>query len=118
MKKILLTLLIFAAFFVDAQIIRKYSNEFMNIGVDAAALGMSNAVETSNKKRNKLYFKAIYFLLYILFDYQTRNPAHAGFLSQRNEDKQRGISPFVISGVAHQCKTLVFTLVTKAKVYH
>ena len=30
----------------------------------------------------------------------------------------RGISPFVISGVAHQCKTLVFTLVTKAKVYH
>ena len=27
-----------------AQTVRKYSNEFMNIGVDAAALGMANAV--------------------------------------------------------------------------
>jgi hypothetical protein len=26
------------------QAVRKYSNEFMNIGVDAAALGMANAV--------------------------------------------------------------------------
>jgi uncharacterized membrane protein len=26
------------------QTVRKYSNEFMNIGVDAAALGMANAV--------------------------------------------------------------------------
>ncbi|PZR20121.1 MAG: hypothetical protein DI539_11765 [Flavobacterium psychrophilum] len=31
-------------FFTYSQTVRKYSNEFMNIGVDAAALGMSNAV--------------------------------------------------------------------------
>jgi hypothetical protein len=30
--------------FIQAQSVRKYSNEFMSIGVDAAALGMSNAV--------------------------------------------------------------------------
>jgi endonuclease IV len=29
------------------QAVRKYSNEFMNIGVDAAALGMANAVTAS-----------------------------------------------------------------------
>ncbi|NBC57601.1 MAG: hypothetical protein GVY05_04870, partial [Bacteroidetes bacterium] len=28
---------------------RKYSNEFLNIGVDAAAFGMSNAVTASSK---------------------------------------------------------------------
>lgn len=42
------TNLALAIFFVSAisiaQTARKYSNEFMNIGVDAAALGMSNAV--------------------------------------------------------------------------
>lgn len=31
----------------SAQVIRKYSNEFMNIGVDAASLGMSGAVTAS-----------------------------------------------------------------------
>jgi hypothetical protein len=44
MKKILLTLLIFAAFFVDAQIIRKYSNEFLSIGAGARGLAMGGAV--------------------------------------------------------------------------
>jgi hypothetical protein len=32
--------------------VRKYSNEFMNIGVDAAALGMANAVTASTSDVN------------------------------------------------------------------
>lgn len=38
------------------QAIRKYSNEFMNIGVDAAALGMSNAVVSSTSDVNSGYW--------------------------------------------------------------
>jgi hypothetical protein len=39
-----------------AQTTRKYSNEFMNIGVDAAALGMSNAVVSSTADVNSGYW--------------------------------------------------------------
>ena len=39
-----------------AQTARKYSNEFMNIGVDAAALGMSNAVTSSTNDVNSCYW--------------------------------------------------------------
>lgn len=35
---------------------RKYSNEFLNIGVDAAAFGMSNAVTASSKDVNAVYW--------------------------------------------------------------
>lgn len=38
------------------QAIRKYSNEFMNIGVDAAALGMSNTVVSSTNDVNSGYW--------------------------------------------------------------
>jgi hypothetical protein len=37
------------------QTVRKYSNEFMNIGVDAAALGMANAVVASTDDVNSGY---------------------------------------------------------------
>ncbi|MGK4569255.1 PorV/PorQ family protein [Flavobacterium sp. 3HN19-14] len=40
----------------QSQSIRKYSNEFMNIGVDAAALGMSNAVTASTFDVNSGYW--------------------------------------------------------------
>ncbi len=55
-KKIaLLTfLLVFSAGF--SQAVRKYSNEFMNIGVDAAALGMANAVTSSTADVNSGYW--------------------------------------------------------------
>ena len=43
-------------FLVIAQTGRKYSNEFMNIGVDASALGMSNAVVASSKDVNSSYW--------------------------------------------------------------
>ncbi|MAP54792.1 MAG: hypothetical protein CL605_07830 [Altibacter sp.] len=39
-----------------AQTVRKYSNEFMNIGVDAAAFGMANAVVASTKDVNSVYW--------------------------------------------------------------
>ncbi|OBQ55374.1 PorV/PorQ family protein [Tamlana sp. s12] len=38
------------------QAVRKYSNEFMNIGVDAAALGMSNAVTAHTADVNSGYW--------------------------------------------------------------
>lgn len=44
MKKTIAILLLFISLTTHGQAVRKYSNEFMNIGVDAAALGMSNAV--------------------------------------------------------------------------
>ncbi|GGZ80943.1 PorV/PorQ family protein [Algibacter mikhailovii] len=39
-----------------SQTVRKYSNEFMNIGVDAAALGMSNAVTSHTSDVNSGYW--------------------------------------------------------------
>ena len=51
-----LILLLFVPLFIEAQTTRKYSNEFMNIGVDAAALGMSNAVVASSQDVNSGYW--------------------------------------------------------------
>lgn len=39
-----------------AQTVRKYSNEFMNIGVDAAALGMANAMTSNTRDVNSGYW--------------------------------------------------------------
>ena len=41
---------------LSAQSVRKYSNEFMNIGVDAAAFGMANAVVASTDDVNSGYW--------------------------------------------------------------
>jgi hypothetical protein len=43
-KNKLVFVALFVSLFSTAQTVRKYSNEFMNIGVDSRALGMSNAV--------------------------------------------------------------------------
>jgi len=56
LKKTLLLPLILLCIFTHAQSVRKYSNEFMNIGVDAAALGMSNAVTASTGDVNSGYW--------------------------------------------------------------
>ena len=50
---ILLTLFTLTTY---AQTSRKYSNEFLNIGVDAAALGMSNAVTSNTNNVNSGYW--------------------------------------------------------------
>lgn len=47
MKKILFSLFIFSGMFSEAQIIRKYSNEFLNIGAGARGLAMGGAVITN-----------------------------------------------------------------------
>ena len=54
-KRFFLALLLFSAL-LHAQTTRKYSNEFMNIGVDAAAFGMANAVIASSGNVNSGYW--------------------------------------------------------------
>ena len=50
------TLFCVASLALSSQTIRKYSNEFMNIGVDAAALGMSSAVTSHTADVNSSYW--------------------------------------------------------------
>lgn len=56
LKKKFIILLFFSVLFASAQTVRKYSNEFMNIGVDAAALGMANAVTAITSDVNAGYW--------------------------------------------------------------
>lgn len=56
MKRILYFSFILISSFAYSQAVRKYSNEFMNIGVDAAALGMSNAVVAHTGDVNSGYW--------------------------------------------------------------
>jgi hypothetical protein len=56
LKKSLLLLALCTSAIVSGQTVRKYSNEFMNIGVDAAALGRSNTVVASTKDVNSGYW--------------------------------------------------------------
>ena len=56
MKKRIAILLLFISSIAYTQSVRKYSNEFMNIGVDAAALGMSNAVTAFSGDVNSGYW--------------------------------------------------------------
>jgi hypothetical protein len=56
LRKIPLLLFALAMLTARGQSVRKYSNEFMNIGVDAAALGMSNAVTASTADVNSGYW--------------------------------------------------------------
>lgn len=55
LKKLFLLLLI-AGFSLQAQTVRKYSNEFLNIGVDARAFGMSNAMVAGTGDVNSGYW--------------------------------------------------------------
>lgn len=55
MKK-LVFLLLFSIIGVKAQDSSKYSNEFLNIGVDAQSIGMSNAVVSSTSDVNSTYW--------------------------------------------------------------
>lgn len=56
MKKTYTLILFFFTLLTYSQAIRKYSNEFMNIGVDAAALGMANAVTSHTADVNSGYW--------------------------------------------------------------
>lgn len=52
----LTTIFFIASLSLFGQTVRKYSNEFMNIGVDAAALGMSSAVTSHTADVNSGYW--------------------------------------------------------------
>ena len=56
LKKKLFLVLVLISFVSNSQTVRKYSNEFMNIGVDAAAFGQSNAVVASTADVNSGYW--------------------------------------------------------------
>ena len=56
MKQYAFLVLTWVSVFSAAQTSRKYSNEFLNIGVDAAALGMSNAVVSHTADVNSGYW--------------------------------------------------------------
>lgn len=56
MKKTALIAFLLTHLLTYSQTVRKYSNEFMNIGVDAAALGMSNAVVAGTNDVNSGYW--------------------------------------------------------------
>jgi len=56
LRKSLLIILLFSIQIVSSQTTRKYSNEFLNIGVDAAALGMSKSVVATSRDVNSTYW--------------------------------------------------------------
>jgi hypothetical protein len=56
LKKIIVFIGLLTSTSFFGQTIRKYSNEFLNIGVDAAALGMSNAVTSQTSDVNSGYW--------------------------------------------------------------
>jgi len=55
-KIIFILILFFVAQNICSQTARKYSNEFLNIGVDAAGLGMSKSVTASSGDVNSIYW--------------------------------------------------------------
>ena len=56
MKKLLAFLILISSLQVFAQTFRNYSNEFLNIGVDAASLGMSKSVVATSNDVNAVYW--------------------------------------------------------------
>lgn len=56
LKKELIFIFLLSNLFCLGQSIRKYSNEFLNIGIDAASLGMSNAVTAQTADVNSSYW--------------------------------------------------------------
>ena len=102
MKSTLLSfLLLCTALSLKAQAVRSYSNEFLNIGVDAASLAMANAVTASTSDVNSGYWNpaglvnlednqlalmhASYFANIALYDY-------AGFAKPLDDRTALGVS--------------------------
>ena len=56
MQVLKFVILVLTPLFLVSQTTRNYSNEFLNIGVDASALGMSNAVVASSSDVNSGYW--------------------------------------------------------------
>ena len=101
MKYKLVLLLIAFPLIFNAQSFRNYSNEFLNIGVDAAALGMSKAVVATTNNVNAIYWNPAG--LVGIEDYQgslmhasyfagIANYNHAAFAMPIDENSALGIS--------------------------
>lgn len=101
MKYKLVLLLIAFPLIFNAQSFRNYSNEFLNIGVDAAALGMSKAVVATTNNVNAIYWNPAG--LVGIEDYQgslmhasyfagIANYNHAAFAMPVDENSAIGIS--------------------------
>lgn len=56
MKNKIVFFLLTLPILLNAQVFRNYSNEFLNIGVDAAALGMSKTVVATTNNVNSIYW--------------------------------------------------------------
>ena len=56
LRKLLVLFISLFSSFIFGQVAKKYSNEFMNIGVDAAAFGMSNTMVASTNDVNSGYW--------------------------------------------------------------
>lgn len=56
MKKSALLFISLCAFSAQAQEVKSYANEFLNIGVDAAAMGMANSVVAHSGNANSTYW--------------------------------------------------------------
>ena len=100
-KLVFTTICLLLALNLKAQAVRKYSNEFLNIGVDAASLAMANAVTASSKDVNSGYWNpaglvnlednqlslmhASYFANIALYDY-------AAFAKRLDDRSAMGIS--------------------------
>ena len=56
MKRIFIILLVIISYDAQTQTVKKYSNAFMDIGVDAAAFGMSNTVVAHTNDVNSVYW--------------------------------------------------------------
>ena len=98
--KFILTFL-FTSYLLNAQVFRSYSNEFLNIGIDAAALGMSKTVVATTNNVNAIYWNPAG--LVSIEDYQgslmhasyfagIANYNHAAFAMPIDKESALGIS--------------------------
>ena len=124
-----ITLILLLAFGSEtsAQAVRKYSNEFLNIGVDAAALAMANAVTANTNDVNSGYWNpaglinlednqlslmhASYFANIALYDY-------AAFAKPLDDRTALGVSliRFGVDDILNELKSNTDDLISKDSV--
>lgn len=101
LKNSALLLFLFISVSLSAQTVRKYSNEFLNIGVDAAAFGMSNAVVASTSDVNSGYWNPAGLLnledqeialMHAAYFANIANYDYAAFAMPLDENSAAGIS--------------------------
>ncbi|WP_231963678.1 PorV/PorQ family protein [Polaribacter sp. KT 15] len=101
MKYRILLFFLFLTVLVNAQAFRNYSNEFLNIGVDAAALGKSKAVVATTNNVNATYWNPAGLvgiedyqgsLMYASYFAGIANYNHAAFAMPIDKESALGIS--------------------------